>query len=245
MKEFQRTSYLLRGILWLAVSGEALSQLRARSWAKAILTTCTAVIYLGAISYGLDDPSLLAWGSLIIVLLLPVLAKSTAQGEEPLLLLSHLAVRVVAKRYAALYFLKENRIIRVMKAEVKSLEAAGSEAGPSARLNSKGFESTRPVWVVLMDKAVLFLSEGPGGAKLERIFFLSHEATIRPASISEEIRGRAIILENTKSKSNAPGVLVFAEHEESLRAFENDAQAALKRASDELESFKRLTRGLR
>jgi hypothetical protein len=156
---------------WNSVAPEERIRLLAQAQAFGLLAAILSFIFVGSVAYGFDQVALLLVGLAVSFLFFPLFANQYWRREKPKLILSYLAARSVARRYAYGYRFKELDIILIMRGSIERV-FNNKEEEEIFKLNSRSMENSNyieDVWICLLRGGIVILSERPGGAKLEFI----------------------------------------------------------------------------
>ncbi|RIL07926.1 MAG: hypothetical protein DCC75_09600 [Proteobacteria bacterium] len=150
--------------IWRQIPPEEKLELMARSQAKGVSVAFVTIIIAATLAVGLQMEWLM-WVSIIISPMIFQFSAGTAwRGLRPKLILSYLAVRSAARRYAFALKGKELTLAMVFRG---TLERQYDEDSAQEALEAV-IEKTREVevWIALFTDSVVMMSEKPGGAEL-------------------------------------------------------------------------------
>lgn len=189
------------GAAWNAVALEERLELISRSKAVGFTAAIGFMLLMGSIAYGFDQIWLLLSGFIGSFLIAPLFSSYTWRQGKPELILSYLAVRSMARRYAFGMNISDLEIVLIFRGHMKEIisEEEGlklMQAGKatSTSLSEKG---EIPVWFCLMRGGIIVISEQPGGAKLEFYTPVSAETVIRKATAEEEASADKLVIEGS------------------------------------------------
>lgn len=204
---------------WNTVALEERLELLTRSKAEGVTFAIGLSFLIGAIAYGYDNLSLLAAGIALSFLTAPVVSNSAWRRRKPELILSYLAARSIARRYAFGYKLRPIEISLIFRGFMEDRYASAEEEALSRQGESVDFESDtqrrKEVWVCLLQGGIVILSERIGGARLEFISPITANTGCRrneTETVSVEIKGDGPARGRTVSiTSSYPGALYVFE----------------------------------
>lgn len=208
--------------VWNTVALEERLELISRSHAQGMIAATVFMVYMGAVAYGFDLIWLLGVGAIGAMLVFSLFSTYVWRRGKPQLILSYLAVRSVARRYAYGYGIPELDVILIFRGQMRELF---EEGGLAELKQSVDFESSsvgeREVWICLLRGAVLILSERPGGAKLEFIAQVSDEIDCRKPTgkESEDLPERSIVVHGA-GISRGRRVALFSPYPGAMYVFE-------------------------
>jgi len=208
---------------WNSVALEERLELISRANAEGILAGLGCIIILGATGYGFNEIWFL-WGGIIgSALVIPLFAGYYWRKNKPAVILSYLAVRSVARRYAFSANIIDYDIVLIFRGKMKELFASQEEAllsqqGKAIELDSS-VEMVKPVWICLMRGGFVFLSESVGGAKLEFISPITPDVVCRKAAPSDNLPEHALIISGM-GQAKGRTISLFGPYPAALYVFE-------------------------
>ncbi|MBP9839074.1 MAG: hypothetical protein KBC84_10230 [Proteobacteria bacterium] len=198
---------------WNAVALEERLELVSQVQAQGLLNGILAMLIISTIGYGLDNISFLVAGVLSCIFITPISMSYHWRRTKPALILSYLAVRAVARRYAFGYGFANLDIILVYRGYMKELYQDKEEERKVKSLRVIDLETKnedeKEVWICLLSGGVVILSEHIGGAKLEFIASVADDLNIRKSTKDEDAYDRGCVVESM-DKHNPKKALVFS-----------------------------------
>ncbi len=202
---------------WNAVALEERLEMLARSRADGIIAGAVVALLIGAIAYGFDQVWLLAGSLAGALLAMPICASYSWRKNKPAVILSYLAVRSVARRYAYGYKVGDFSVILIFRGTMRQLFASDADEAMARQRESVDFDSNlnpdKKVWVCLMRGGLVCLSERLGGAKLE--FITPVSADLQVGSGSGNVEGgadQAVIVTATTGDMKGRSVKINSEY---------------------------------
>ncbi|MCC6932056.1 MAG: hypothetical protein IT292_02230 [Deltaproteobacteria bacterium] len=204
---------------WNSVALEERIELISRAQANGVLAAICFILVAGSLGYGWDQIWLLWGGVIASFLVLPLFTSRSWRKRKPVVILSYLAARSVARRYAYGYGIRDLDIILIFRGTMEE-QYTSEEDKAFARKDETfdfetGYQDKRDVWICLLRGGIVAISERMGGAKLEYTTMLDkdtqcevHEAkdindtTIVTVKGSGKAKGRQVVF-----TSNYPGAL--------------------------------------
>ncbi len=182
--------------VWNTVALEERLELISRAHAQGAIASVVFMVYMGAVAYGVDMIWLLAVAMFGAMLVFSLFSGYVWRTGKPQLILSYLAVRSVARRYAYGYSIPELDVILIFRGQMRELFEEGTldEQKQNVEFDSSSV-GDRDVWICLLRGAVLILSERAGGAKLEFIAQVSEEIDCRKPTAKEDLSDRSIVVQ--------------------------------------------------
>lgn len=150
--------------IWRQIPPEEKFEIMARAQSEGVLTALIVIIVFSTLAVGFKLDWLM-WGSLVAAPLIFQLAAGKAWRHlRPKLMLEHLAVRAVARRYA--FTAKSNNltlnlVFRGTWSEIYSEEKMQEQLQATFDRTHKA-----EVWIALFQDTIVVLTEGNGGARL-------------------------------------------------------------------------------
>lgn len=183
---------------WNAVALEERIELISRAQAEGIVAAITYLLFIGAVAYGFDKIWVLAGGSVGTLLVIPLFASYSWRRTKPALILSYLAVRSVARRYAYGFNITDFDIVLIFRGRMEERFSSEEDEVIMRQRDDvdidSPYEREKEVWICLMRGAIVILSEKKGGAKLEFIAPIMPDCTCRKASPQDNAPHRGLIL---------------------------------------------------
>ena len=230
---------------WNSVALEERLELVSRAQAEGIIAAMASIFLIGSIAYGFDEIWLLGGGLIASLLVMPLFASYSWRKNKPAAVLSYLAVRSVARRYAFGFNISDLSIILIFRGileeryENQETEMAIRQHESVEYDQSSGTQ--KPVWICLMRGGFVALSEKTGGAKLEFVGAVDPNLVCRKPTPQENAPERSVVIQGTGSyrgrkviiSSNYPGALYVFEKQlgrlidEAVEAFKNDPLSML------------------
>lgn len=208
---------------WNAVAVEERLELLARAKAEGIMAAFCCVLLMGSIAYGFDKIWVLAGGAVASLLVIPLFSSYSWRRNKPALILSYLAVRSVARRYAYGHRMADLDVILIFRGQMEQLFNSEEERQLAKQQETVDFdthiERQKDVWICLMRGAVAVLSERLGGAKLEFIAPVLPELTTRKPKQGDELPERCVII-NGLGPSKGRSVAISSSYPGALYVFE-------------------------
>lgn len=181
--------------VWNTVALEERLELISKAHAQGAIASVVFMIYMGAVAYGFDLIWLLAVAAFGAMLVFSLFSGYVWRTGKPQLILSYLAVRSVARRYAYGYGISDLDVILIYRGQMREIFEEGGLEGQAQIVD---FDSTtvgdRDVWICLLRGAVMILSERAGGAKLDFVAQVSEEIECRKPTNKEGGTDRSLVV---------------------------------------------------
>ncbi len=162
--------------LWRQIPPEEKIQLVAKSQASGLAAAVAMIIICGTVAVGLHQ-SWLLWASLILSpLVFQYAAGKSWRGLKPKTMLEYLAARTAARRYAFSANSKEMTVTMMLRGEL--VEDHENEALNRVIKEIDKGASDAAQWITLFSDAVVIMSEGRGGARLELAHLLDDKLKV-------------------------------------------------------------------
>jgi hypothetical protein len=230
--------------VWNTVALEERLELISRSHAQGAIAASVFMVYMGAVAYGFDQIWLLPAALFGAMLVFSLFSTYVWRRGKPQLILSYLAVRSVARRYAYGYGIPELDVILIFRGQMREIFEEGglAEQKQAVDLDSSGV-GDRDVWICLLRGAVMILSERPGGAKLDFVSQVSEEIECRKptAKDGDDLPDRTIIVHGA-GISRGRRVALFSRYAGALYVFEKQLQGLIfehRHAVEKLENLRK------
>ena len=147
---------------WNAVALEERLELLARARGDGIVAGLVVALLIGAVAYGFDQVWLLAGSVAGAMLAMPIFASYSWRKNKPAVILSYLAVRAVARRYAYGYKVGDFSVIVIFRGTMRTIFASEADEALMRQRESVDFDTdTNPekkVWICLIRGAIVCLS---------------------------------------------------------------------------------------
>ncbi len=183
---------------WNAVALEERLELLARAKAHGIIAAAASLLVALAIAYGFDQIWLLAAGLVGAVSIAPLFTNHSWRFGKAKLILSYLAARSIARRYAFGYRLDNLEIILLCRGIAQPYYRNREEEEFSRTTEEIDFESGnyrgKEVWICLLRGGIVILSERKGGAKLEFLTPVLPDITCRRATAEDSAEPGSLIV---------------------------------------------------
>ena len=204
---------------WNSVALEERIELISKSQADGVLASLVFLTLSGSIGYGFNQIWLLAAGALGAFLIIPLFTSRSWRKQKPAIIMSYLAARSVARRYAYGYGIRNLDIILIFRGFLEESYQSAEDKAFAQKDEYIDFESSiegrKEVWICLLRGGVIAISEKLGGAKLEFATAIDKDSACDSAeptgqgdmasvtiSGSGKSKGRVVVL-----TSNYPGAL--------------------------------------
>lgn len=182
--------------VWNTVALEERLELISKAHAQGAIASVIFMLYMGAVAYGFDIIWLLAVAAFGAMLVFSLFSGYVWRTHKPQLILSYLAVRSVARRYAYGYGIPELDVILIFRGQMRELF---EEGGLAEQTQNVDFESStvgdREVWICLLRGAVMILSERIGGAKLDFVAQITEEIDCRKPTPKDGVGEKNLIIQ--------------------------------------------------
>ena len=164
---------------WNTVALEERIELIPHAQANGILGAMIFVLLMGSIGWGFDQINVLWAGIIGSFFVMPLFTSRAWRKTKPKIILSYLAARSVARRYAYGFGIRELDIVLVFKGYLEEVFQNAEERAFAQKDETVDFESgrdnTKEVWICLLRGGIVAISERMGGAKLEFATFLDRD----------------------------------------------------------------------
>lgn len=174
-------------------------ELVSKANAEGIVAATGFVLMMGSVAYGFDQILILAFSSVVSLLIIPFVTNHSWRRNKAKAILSYLAVRSVARRYAYGHHITDFNMVLTFRGRMREVYDSPEE-WQQANQNSQvdfgsGMNAEKAVWICLMRGAVAVLSERLGGAKLEFLGPVCPELKCRKPLPKEQVSERAVVIE--------------------------------------------------
>lgn len=206
--------------IWRLVPPEEKLAMMAKAQSKGVQSVLTVLLVAGSISIGLQVPQLI-WCSLLFApLIFQFVAGKQWRGLKPRVMLDYLAVRSVVRRYA--YSLKASDLhVHIIFRGYLSEEAEDEKIRDAL---SAIESSSRKVefWIALLDSAVVVVSEGAGGARLNFGCVIDENLAVDGISLDDKeySNSREVLLKIDSPKYAGRIYKLSSDYPVALNAFE-------------------------
>lgn len=223
---------------WNAVALEERLELIARAKAAGIMAALLFMLMMGGIAYGFDQLWILALSCGGAVFVMQIFGSSSWRKNKPQAILSYLAARSVARRYAYGSNINDLNVVLIFKGFMHyQFQSAADEAmaheHEAVELGST-FEKEKMVWIVLLRGAIVAMSERKGGAKLEFLGPVNKRLVCRKPNSEEEGPERAVVV-TADSSTGARTVVFTSPYPGALYVFERQVQRLVNEEAKMLE----------
>lgn len=169
---------------WRQVPPEVKLEMMARAHSKGLLTALGTILVASTCAIALQEV-LLMWAALCIA---PIIFQFSAnhawRSIKPQSILRYLAARSAARRYAYTAKAEDLTLDLIFQGYMEPvIDPEDSAAVIQAAIdNLKDTE----VWITLFRDTIVFMSEQPGGAKLEAVYPIDHKLSVASTSSDGE-----------------------------------------------------------
>ena len=182
-------------------------------------------LFVGAIAYGFDQIWLLLAGVALGVVAMPAFANYSWRRYKPTIILSYLAVRSVARRYAYGYALPDMGIVLIFRGKITRVFASKEEEELFKQEQEVDFDNqssaqmSKDVWICLLNGGIIAMSEQKGGAKLEYITAIAPNVVVKKGNGDQGFSENDVVIEGI---GNMPGrkVVLQSKYPGALYVFE-------------------------
>lgn len=220
---------------WNAVALEERLELISKAQAQGTVAAIASFFLMGSVAYGFDQIWLLTAGAITAFLAFPFFANHRWRHGKPELILSYLAVRTVARRYAFGYRIPELDIILIFRGQLKQVFRTKEEEELYRQQQDVDFSTSRAdikdVWICLLRGGVVILSEKTGGAKLEFITNISSRVICRKPTANEDISPDSVVVSYEQSGLHRT-VAVTSKYPAALYVFEKQLSRLIEHARE-------------
>lgn len=230
---------------WNAVALEERLELVSQAKAEGVFAAFVFMLMMGAVGYGFDNILLLPISLLLCFMVVPLFASFAWRREKPKLILSYLAVRSIARRYAFGYRLHNFDVVLIFKG-TRVLRYSSRDEEEFARQQQTVDFNTQvndqaEVWIVLMRGGLVLLSERPGGAKLEYITPINADSRISKPSVQDEALDGSLLIQGA-GNYRGKDVLISSPYSGAMYVFERQFSRLLSERQADREKADRAKR---
>lgn len=230
---------------WNAVALEERLELVARAKGEGISAAVVFLLLIGSVAYGFDKIWLLAAGAGFSIFVMQSFSSHAWRRTKPQLILSYLAVRSMARRYAYGYKIEPLDIILIFRGHFQEHFRNQEEAELSKQKQQVDFGSTveeqKDVWVCLLRGGVVMLSERTGGARLEFISAIGADTSIRRSTPEESTSENALTITASGGAKGRMAILT-SDYPGALYVFERAFSRLVQEAADIAARVEKLRR---
>jgi hypothetical protein len=220
---------------WNSVALEERLELVSKCQADGLIAALGFTLMMGSAAYGFDKIYILLGSILGAMIIMPMFSSYSWRRGKPALILSYLAARSMARRYAYGANIVDFDVVLIFKGEMT--QKSVNEDEELDQLVGKGVDLDNidtkaiPVWICLMRGGVVLMSEKLGGARLEFCTPIGQDLVCQPTQDGDGNPTGALTI-NGISSARGRSVTVSSRFPAAFYVFERQLNRLIEEAPD-------------